>query len=415
MQIRRTVYLVFSFCAFITVANGQSLFNRGPFNPFQDTVKFKHLIYTEADYHVNSNAITNSFTYPFLFGGYIDNELKDQVSPRLSEQNRAGYQLSYGARYRYNRDSIYFFTAAINSRQFLTTGFTSDMFELVFRGNKPFAGEIAQLSPFYYTSFATQSVSLGAGKNLNDNFTVAAEVSVIGGSGFQQAVIERGSLYTEPDGAYIDLDLKYRLSFTENSQNFLNRNGLGLSAGIYASYSNEKFMLTANFTDIGFVRWKGLNHMKGDSSYRFEGKEIEDVLVLDNSVFSSFRADSLAKDLGFETRKKNKTYFLPTFFGINYVYYFSRKIHLYSGINFLANANYYPRVSIGPVLLPGSSWRILPVMSFGGFGKADFSLAVEKFFGKGFFAGANIFLAEALVSPENTAGHGIKLLFIKAF
>lgn len=416
MQLKEKIFYIILIFLSTQSVSSQSIFDKGPFNPFLDTIGHNNFLSVDFRYQVNSNAITNEFTYPFLFGGYIDNNLKNQVSPRLKARNRAGFILSTEINYRHNTDTTHFFSVGVRQQQFLHTLFAPDMFELIFRGNKQFAGKTATLHPFRYRYFDFQALALGAGKKINKNLTVAAEVSILRGGRFQEAVINHGTLYTEENGAYIDLNLDYHLTFTDRNTTYLSEmNGIGIATGFSASYNGNKFKVTANVRDLGVMRWMNLNHLEGDSSYRFEGKEIEDVLVLDNSVFDSFKADSLAKNLGFEKRKENNYYFLPTFIHINYVYYFSRKFYFYSGIEFIVNANYLPRLSLGPVYRPEGRWRITPVISIGGFGKADFSLAVEKFFGKGFYAAADLFIAEALIADKRTAGHGINLELIKAF
>ncbi|HXB12558.1 MAG TPA: hypothetical protein VNZ45_11260, partial [Bacteroidia bacterium] len=58
------------------------------------STKFAIGAYGNADF--NSNCITTAFAYNFLEGSYLDNNLKQQVSSRLTQINRLGFSLNYG-------------------------------------------------------------------------------------------------------------------------------------------------------------------------------------------------------------------------------------------------------------------------------------------------------------------------------
>lgn len=374
----------------------------------------KHLLNLGIGFHLNANSITNDFVKGLLYQGFIDNERKDLVTARLKETNRGGYDFNTGITYRYQANPDLAILAGLNQRQQFNVKFPKDLFELVFRGNKQFVDQKAEIGPMTLNFFDYQSLFLGVEKNINSKFIIGGGLSIIRGGQFNTLRIDRGTLYTAPDGSYLDFDMKFKLAFSE-SENFFTSNGIGLAANWNASFIQEKGRLNFEIRDLGFIRWSNLRTYEGDSVYRYEGIKVNNVLTFSDSIFSQIKVDSIAADLGIKGFEKDFTYTIPATFHVNYVRYLSEKITLVGGVKYMLRSAYIPRVYVKGLYYFSDDFFIAPVIAYGGFGRLDFELGAAKSFNGKLILSANAFYLEYLLLPKKTSGQGFNFSVTKLF
>ncbi|RZK14146.1 MAG: hypothetical protein EOO43_16785, partial [Flavobacterium sp.] len=247
----------------------------------------------DLDFHLNSNAVTNDFVKGLLYSGFIDNERKDHVSDRLKDKNRGGYDFNTGFTFQHRLKNDLSLIIGLHQRQQFNTKFPKDLFEVTFRGNKPYAGKKAQMGPLSINYFDYQNLYLGVQKNVSSKLIVGGGLSILRGGRFNTLQIERGTLYTDPNGEYLDFDMKFKLAFSE-SKNFFSSNGIGAALNFNLSLLQEKGQFNFEIRDLGVIRWNKLSTYKGDGLFRYDGVDAGNILQFSDSVFTRIKADSIA-------------------------------------------------------------------------------------------------------------------------
>lgn len=375
----------------------------------------KSYLLLQSDISVNSNAATNRFISAYAFGGYIDNEMKDEVQPRLRQVNRYGFEFNSSLTGKVNKDSTMAFLAGLSLRQLNTAVFSSDAFNLMFRGNKMFAGKTAHLTPLNFLSFDYQSIFLGLEKK-QKNLKWWAGLAGIRGGNFRSINVERGLFYTGVDGAFVEADANFDIALSGGAPSAVSvSHGTGLAAFAGADYTCGNSQFGVSISDLGFIKWNNLKTYSGDSVYRFEGKEIKNILTIDDSLYSSYTADSLTNEVGVAGNNEKKSYFLPTRINLNYVYYGPGKLFFITGAEIVLNAGYLPRVYLRPVYRISKNIFAHVELAAGGYGRLDAEFGVAGYMGYGFSGFVNIFAAEAIIAPSRTSGQGLEFALIKTF
>jgi len=365
-------------------------------------------------YDLNSTAITNDFTKSLFFRGFIDDPVKGQVSSRLKNNNRFGLEALAGFTYKYQYKKDLTIVAGLYHRELFASKFTRDAFELVFRGNSMYSGRTAELSGLKINSLNYQSLYLGAIKEVNSNLKVGGGISFIRGGNFRTLTIKRGSVYTDTAGAYLDFDLNFNLQLAKNNSYF-SSNGIGGALNFYLMLEQEKGVLTVEVRDLGIIQWNKMDTYRGNSTYRYDGVQVDNILNFGDSSFVSTKADSIAKDLGVVKEQKGNTFFIPATFNVSYLYNCTDNISLQGSIRYMLNAGYLPRVSLKGILSLSKGFVVTPAIAYGGFGRMDFELGAAKLFKSDLAVSANLFLLEYVAWPKQSSGQGVNVSICKLF
>jgi hypothetical protein len=375
----------------------------------------KTLINLSGGYNVNSNSINNNFIR-FFRNNYITDQNKSENEKRLKSVNRAGLEMNAGLTWMQKGKKLTY-VVGLNERRMANARFTKDFFELLFRGNGNYVGKSAQLSPLKITYFNYESLYLGVQKDLEEkNLMIGGGISLIRGGTFDQVKIKNGTLYTDTASAYIDFNMNYQLAYPDNQGSVFGKtNGLGLAGTFYLSWIKEKGRLNFEIRDLGFIRYKNLNVYSGNSTYRYSGYDVNNILQFNDSIFTNLKTDSVAKSLGIQKEKKNITYLIPATVHLNYVYNYSDRLTLVGGIKHIINASYIPRLYVKSVYYLKKDLIIIPMLAYGGFGRADIELGISKSFRDKLMISANLFYLEYFVMPKKSSGNGLNLSVTKLF
>ena len=234
---------------------------------------------------------------------------------------------------RKNDQTILTLGFGIRQRNEFQFTFDKNLLALLYQGNAPFAGQSISLLPnINYLSLLDYHVS-GVYSFRDMNFggrkmkAAATLHRYIGISNVQTRTSDI-SLYTSPDGRYIDVtsDLDVHVApgvdsaylsnteFNENTiRNFLLKghgSGWGIDLGCSIEM-NEKLNLHASLIDFGYINFndESLNYTRS-SSLRYDGVNIQG--IVDPTVTSNFEADSLINFLELAESKGGYTITMPT-------------------------------------------------------------------------------------------------------
>ncbi len=377
------------------------------------------MVQARFNYGFNATSVTNNFFNKLVYRRtFIDETDKEDVISQLKAQNKLGVDINaslYGT-IRCKKDSSILFDVGLGYRDFTYAHFTEDVFKLAFQGNAQYAGQHAKVGPSMLKEWNYMSLFVGAQKIISKKVLVGARLSLIKAGFYRETKMEEGHLYTDPDGAYIDLSAPFEWHYQKRPDNPLaTNNGWGGSVDLYAQHWFKKSVLSLEVRDLGFVNWRNMNTYIGDQTYRYEGVYISDVLAPGNSFITSVQLDSVAEELGIEKQVKNKMTMLPTKLQLSYLYQASAKWSVKGDLNYMFLKGYLPYLKLSAYYAVLPKVYIVPAVVVGGYGKVNTQLGVSATLAKHWSVQTNIFALEYLLAPTKYAGHGLEVYLTKTF
>lgn len=302
---------------------------------FHPDSAYRHSVALNSEYFFSSNAITNHFASAYLLGKFIDDNMKDDVSNKLSSLNRFGAGFKTELQYTSSNDTVFsipksFFSVTLGENFHINSRFGKDVFELYFRGNKDYAGKTADLGKFVYNQLVWQNANFTFGHDFRrdlNHFGYSAGISLIKGQKLYHISSSHASLFTEEYGSYLDLNAEITIRQSDSAKSkFISWNGTGTSANgsFYWQDKNQNTLsITAN--NIGFIQWnKNSSFVKADTSFRFDGVDVSNLFDLSDSVTQNVSLDSSLVEPYLSSRvKKSFLSPLPALVNVSYQYILS--------------------------------------------------------------------------------------------
>lgn len=373
----------------------------------------KAVVQVNAGFEGASNAISNSFLKAYLFNGNITNADKDVVSKRMSASNRLGFETNFSLNGIYHASKISFL-AGIGHRELLEAKFTAPVFETIFRGNKMFAGqEVSLASNASYLNY--DYLYFGASKAMG-NFNIYATAQLIRGGQWMQADLSKADMYTQTDGEYIELDTKLKVSYSNNNfTTFPATAGTGAAINLGITWQNDRHKFNIEARDLGFIQWRSQTVLTADSSYRYEGVEVTNLLK--TSVFNTdnINIDTLSQKFKAPKTTESLLQLLPNNFLINYSYKATERVIIFLGAKYISRTSYIPKITLRAQITFAKTWHVVPSVSYGGFGNQALEVGLMKTFKKTFIVSANLFYIEYLLLPKQSGGCGLNFSIAKIF
>lgn len=370
-------------------------------------------------YQYNSTSVTNDFFGKLVYKStYISEEDKQASLDRLKSHNRLGVDLSASIHgtYRSKKDTTVLFDVGLAYRDFTYANFTKDVFKLAFQGNAQYEGQHATVGPSSLKQWSYGSIFFGAQKIICKHLVVGARLSLIKAGFYRETSMGSGSLYTAPNGDYVELSAPFHWYTQKRPENpFASNNGWGAGIDLYAQRFFKKSILTFEVKDLGAVNWRNMDTYNGDKTYRYEGLYIADILAPGNSYISSVQLDSVAAELGIEKVVKNKTTMLPTRLHLSYLHKFNTKWAVKGDLNYMILQGYRPYLRLSAYYAIAPAFYIVPGVTAGGFGNINSQLGLSATIANSWSLQANFFALEYLISPTKYSGHGLELFLTKRF
>lgn len=374
-------------------------------------------------YATQSNSLSNTFIRDFfILPKFITPEMKDEASLKIKSKNQFGLTLSYGISHfqRTKRKDIGFYFSA-SHKEYFNTSFTGDMFRLLMYGNKMFENDTANLDELSINFLRYQKISAGIIWTSVDTVAkLGFAISYLNGESNYMLNAPKARLFTSINGQYLNFETNMRLSMsdTTNKQRYAN-NGTGFSADMFfeapfkLKRRNGKVVVSAQ--DIGFIQWnKKAVEYSVDSSFYFDGVEVNDVFELRDSIFSSMSSDSLLNKITNKSSKRIST-IIPAMLDVYSITYYGNKFQFIKGVNHLFNANYKPLFyAKGNILAARNLW-ISVGASYGGYTGFSANLGVDKTFGKTLNVKIYCSNIEGIIMPDKTYAQGVYFTLTKLF
>jgi hypothetical protein len=324
---------------------------------FINYANIKRSVSVNLDYDAGSNGMSASFTNKLIWGGYIDSDLKKESSRHLRQKNNFGINLNYDVSTFIKGNSKFDFLIGFKNQEVLNATYSKDFFNLMFYGNDSYRGATANLENCNVNALRFQEVKFGAIMHKVDSVgKIGISVSFLKGEQlFYLKTNKNASLYTSADGSELVLNSNFNLAISDtNNKNITSFNGVGASADIffetpYKSNIGKRSVLLVNANNIGFIHWQNNSvQYSSDSSLRFSGYTVNNIIDLKDSTLNRINRDSLLRGLT-NARRENFNTNIPTnLVIINKIYFGKELFCLQTGFRFIFNANYKPYVFVEP-------------------------------------------------------------------
>ena len=243
--------------------------------PFDSSTTY--LIEIAADRYDVSNSLNRSFIQKMVFGGHIDNDLKQSVSDRFEGNNYYRGSMNPSASFTLFPDSgKYGFTFSYQYTNYTDLRFPDDLFNLVFYGNTNMEDRLAILSKSDLNYQTFHSLSFGLVDKKSGSFL---SMGIYDGFDYRRYKLGATAFVTEYESVgNNEFAEKIKLGtfdseFVESSRSykpFGNGVGIGLSgAYIFESAAGHTFRVSAQ--DVGVMYWKNLSNRDTTGYFEFEG------------------------------------------------------------------------------------------------------------------------------------------------
>ena len=375
------------------------------------------------EYELGSNGIYNSLLNKFIYGGYIDKKTKDASNNSMRNLNVMGANMNYDISVFFGRNKKYSYLIGFKDQRIFNSSYTKDFYQLVFYGNRPYLGETKNLSGSSINSLRFQELKLGfIWHKIDTTAKVGVSVSILKGQQlFYVKAKEGSSLYTNDDGTELifNSDFNMALSDTTNRSNPFAYSGIGASADIffetpYKGKLGKGSILTVNANNIGFLHWFDNSvQYSSDSTFKFDGYHIDNLLDLKDSTLAAINRDSIIKGTT-NAHKESFNVNIPTNLLIINKIQFTNKFALGVGFRYLFNSNFKP------YFFTDAEYQFTPKitgalhLAYGGYSKLNIGLAFS-YNSKAWFFRIGSNSLQGYISPSNTYGQGAFVSIAKKF
>ena len=297
---------------------------------------FSGQISFDSEINIESNTLDNNILNKFLFGGTINQELKNIWLSQFKKNNIVNLELNNGINFTKNLSSgdLLF---SIYDKNHINLNINKDLLKLILNGNYEYQEELLSFNSSNLRVTRFQQYKIGYNLRFKKN-QINLAISYLQGNHNINIVVNEGSLFTYTNGESLDLNYNINSFITDTSSyNFLNSNGNGLAIDFSSTINFNRSKINFYVDNLGYIKWnrKSINNSI-DSTFNFNGITINNFNNLYDSILDY--NDSYSINIT-DQNIKYKTY-ITADIGIN----FQQKVTLYNikKIMFGINSKWQP-------------------------------------------------------------------------
>lgn len=297
---------------------------------------FSSQISFDSEINIESNTLDNNILNKFLFGGTINQELKNIWLSQFKKNNIVNLELNNGINFTKNLSSgdLLF---SIYDKNHINLNINKDLLKLILNGNYEYQEELLSFNSSNLRVTRFQQYKIGYNLRFKKN-QINLAISYLQGNHNINIVVNEGSLFTYTNGESLDLNYNINSFITDTSSyNFLNSNGNGLAIDFSSTINFNRSKINFYVDNLGYIKWnrKSINNSI-DSTFNFNGITINNFNNLYDSILDY--NDSYSINIT-DQNIKYKTY-ITADIGIN----FQQKVTLYNikKIMFGINSKWQP-------------------------------------------------------------------------
>jgi len=377
---------------------------------------------------MNSTSLTNGFINEFRKGNHLTAEVKNSVFNRLNEINRFGGDIEerlFFLNQMPHREDLgsaerYWFISVAN-REHLDLQYRNGFFEILFYGNKNYAGKEVDFGDFRLNFLRYQQFQIGFMKTVDKGIkkrSTSMALSLIKGEENESIEVKEAGFFTEQDGEYIDFAFNAVYQHTDTNNKGLSAfNGPGMSIDYMYKLEDEKSTFLFQLKDLGFITWNDKSYvMERDTTYRFDGWEVDNIFDLQDSLLlRGLSVDSVNNELSGGGSKEAYHTVLPALVHLAIMQRFNTRLSVLAGVKYRFLASHRP------LFYTRWGWHFdkgtVLSMSFsgGGYGRTFLGLEVAQNFNNKVIMVLGSNNLEGYINPDKTTGLGAYLRILKLF
>ena len=345
--------------------------------------------------NIQSNGLNSNILNTFLYGGFINQELKDKWINASKVNNIINGEITNEINYniKFIKSDL---TFLISDKNHININLRQDMLKLILNGNSTYQEQLLEFDNSNLRATRYQQFKIGYNFYLRKN-KIKFGASYLRGNHNISLLINKGTLYTDLNGQNIDLNYDIQAFSTDTSSyNLFNNNGHGIAIDFATKISIGKSLINLYVKDLGFIKWNN-NSINSfvDSSYNYSGIFIEDLYNFNDSLINfedNFNyainqnqyKSYIAADLGinFEKNFKHKK-IKKIITGINVKWhplFDNNKLSFAKIKQGIIESNYKPQVYI-ITEIPRNNFDIISKIYYGGYVddiNLDVALKIER-------------------------------------
>ena len=297
---------------------------------------FSSQISFDSEINIESNTLDNNILNKFLFGGTINQELKNIWLSQFRKNNVVNLELNNGINFTKNLSSgdLLF---SIYDKNHINLNINKDLLKLILNGNYEYQEELLSFNSSNLRVTRFQQYKIGYNLRFKKN-QINLAISYLQGNHNINIVVNEGSLFTYTNGESLDLNYNINSFITDTSSyNFLNSNGNGLAIDFSSTINFNRSKINFYVDNLGYIKWnrKSINNSI-DSTFNFNGITINNF----NNLYDSILDYNDNYSLNIRDQNINYKTYISADIGIN----FQQKVTLYNikKIMFGINSKWQP-------------------------------------------------------------------------
>ena len=345
-----------------------------------DSLRLRTEVYHSSQWEFGSNGIHTKSLFSYLSTQQLDKRLKEDLISRLQAENVLGNIQDVEFGFRQERDSIHGrwkrgFGLHLAHRSRWAMNASDRVYELVFFGNARFAGQYIDLMPLDLKALQWSEVGYSFWQETND-LSWSVSTNLLFGHAMQELEVERGSIFTEESGEFIDVQTQYRF---RSADSLLLFKGMGASVHLESSYDPDgPWRFRLGVRDLGLIGFgRSSWEVRADSSFRFEGEEIPNLFDETTNLLNSAR-DRLEATF-YDAKGGTQWVLLPARLraemGYGLSHPFLKEVQWLGDHLFLPGYRFRNRVRLKMKM--SRQWTLRPELSHGGLARFGFGIGAQ--------------------------------------
>lgn len=322
MRIKITIFFILVCFGYISKAQGTlSFLNVIEENHFleNETIHGRHMVMLGASSIGSVSNVKMNLLKPFIFGGFISEEVKNENLSLLEKSNSGGFSLNSEIMTAHRTDEIFgkntmlFF--GMGYKNVMEFSFSDAHARLLLQGNKASVGEQIDLKGLRFCNFNYGGVRLGFTKyiKINDDFShyYGFSLGYLRSFSHINADVHSGLFYTQANGYDLSLNAEYTLQRSDTSSlAFFKGEGMNASFFYGAKYK-DRLSVNVGIEDLGYLKWKNGLSSEKKVDHQFSGIEIIDITKADEENSLNSVVDSLQNSLVYPDKIEDYHMLLP--------------------------------------------------------------------------------------------------------
>jgi hypothetical protein len=280
---KSTVYFLLLFSGFVSKSQEH-------LQIFQDTVNEDNLLKISSLNHYSSNRFNNAYLDKFLFGGNIDQQLKDNNFNRLKTVNVIGGEFeqridSYTPTIHPLKKEKYGLVLSFSDNHLLSATVPKDLYTLAMYGNADYVGDTLNLSYGHaqYQHYQKMSVGFYEKKTMS-----SIQLSYVAGSRAFDFYTTQSFLWTHAANDSIEFQAQGQGFSTDSLAPYFAFQGSGFSLDIsynfiFNSKKGDRQIVNFKLSNAGAIFWnKNSNKYSVDTNIKYGGFDIADFINQDS-------------------------------------------------------------------------------------------------------------------------------------